>query len=99
MGCGCNRNRGNLPTRPVQTVQTVNRVASVRSAGISQPPSQAKIVQAPTKDTQNESNKNINDSQNLNIKPNFQSTVMGMSKERLEIEKKKREAIRKALGK
>jgi len=95
MACGCNKNKGALPSRNVNNFSTRNVVSSRGSIAGNQP--QVAIIK--TDSPKPENNAAVDPkiaSMNLNIQ---KTSTSGMSKERLEIEKRRREAIRKALGK
>jgi hypothetical protein len=101
MGCGCRKNKGVLPARNVNVNPIRNVVSGGRNIAAPQP-QQANIVpqnNAP-KTNQTQAKPAIDPkvaNMNINVQKNPQTT--GMTKERLEIEKRRREAIRRALGK
>ena len=105
MACGCNKNKGALPSRNVNNFSTRNVVSSRGSIAGNQPQTQPQQSVEPqvaiikTDPPKPENNATVDPkiaSMNLNIQ---KTSTSGMSKERLEIEKRRREAIRKALGK
>jgi hypothetical protein len=105
MACGCNKNKGALPSRNINNFSTRNVVSSRGSVVGNQPQPQPQQSVAPqvasikTDPPKPEKATTVDPkiaSMNLNIQ---KTSTSGMSKERLEIEKRRREAIRKALGK
>lgn len=101
MGCGCKRNKGSLPTRNVNTNPARNIVANSRGSEQNMQPAQQRNIAPPQQKIVTNPNKTpVTDPKVANMNLNIQKTQNnGMSKERLEIEKRRREAIRRALGK
>lgn len=117
MACGCNKNKGALPTRNLQMGNIRNFVQNVRQTPPTPKPGaelthsekvannqklaeqQAAAERALKEKEAFLKKQEMIDKKNNNLSNENINKVMGMSKGRLELEKKRRDAIRKALGK